>query len=60
TQGGRRGDGGPELLPLTAPWATVCRPQRGSIRKKRPPAASQMSNLQIAARRAAPTFKAAF
>jgi hypothetical protein len=26
TQGGRRGDGGPELLPLAAPWAKVLRP----------------------------------
>ncbi len=23
TQGAARGDGGPELLPLAAPWATV-------------------------------------
>ena len=46
TQGGARGDGGPGAPASRLPWATIRRPARGSMRKKRPPAASQMSNLK--------------
>ena len=49
TQGGTSGDSGPKLLPLVQPWGYRLTPRWGSLMKKRPPAASQMSNLQEAA-----------
>ena len=52
TQGGAQGDSGPGAPASRLPWATIRRPARGSMTKKRPPAASQMSNLQERALRA--------
>jgi len=51
TQGGISEDDGPYLLPLMPALGYRPTPRWGSIGKKRPPAASQMSNLEIPAPR---------
>ena len=40
TQGGARGDSGPQLLPLAGPGLKFCRPLQGSQGKQRHPAAA--------------------